>query len=89
MPAEGAWQAFDQHGAPVAACRIQTDVADHDTTGGVLAKVEEAVEIAMMGVATRIVKAGSGEALEACLMEQLGDNWIGTEIVRTIDEKLK
>lgn len=75
------WQAFDGSGAPIAACMVRTDVADHDTTGGMRAKVQEALDIAMMGVATRVVEAGTRSALEACLNKKLAPEWVGTEIV--------
>jgi len=78
---EGSWQAFDGSGAPTAACMVQTDASDHDTTGGMRAKVQEALEIAMMGVATRVVEAGTRSALEACLNQELAPEWVGTEIV--------
>jgi isopentenyl phosphate kinase len=77
----GSWQAFDGSGAPTAACMVQIDVSDHDTTGGMRAKVHEALEIAMMGVATRVVEAGTRSALEACLNQELAPEWVGTEIV--------
>ena len=72
------WQGFDADGSIVEG--IETSELGHDTTGGVRAKVEEAVEAVRAGISVRVVKAGSEAALHACIDTELSREWIGTEI---------
>ncbi|CAM8945555.1 unnamed protein product [Rhodiola kirilowii] len=64
---------------------IETSVADHDTTGGMLTKVAEAASIAKLGVTVYIVKVAtpySIKALSGELLNVVPDDWLGTIICR-------
>lgn len=74
----GAWEAYDASNIKVNTIRMT--MLDHDTTGGVEAKVREAVDIAVKGIVTRIVEAGTSYAIQACECDDLPDGWLGTEI---------
>ena len=72
------WRALDAGGNDVGALR--TDTAAHDSTGGMSAKVEEAVRAAAGCSVVRIVEAGTPHALAACVEEVLPEGWVGTEV---------
>ncbi|CAM8939568.1 unnamed protein product [Rhodiola kirilowii] len=64
---------------------IETSVADHDTTGGMLTKIAEAASIAKLGVTVYIVKVAtpySFKALSGELLNVVPDDWLGTIICR-------
>ncbi|CAM8942187.1 unnamed protein product [Rhodiola kirilowii] len=64
---------------------IETSVADHDTTGGMLTKIAEAASIAKLGVTVYIVKVAtpySFKALSGELLNVVPDDWPGTIICR-------
>jgi isopentenyl phosphate kinase len=63
---------------------FETSQLDHDSTGGMNAKVEEAIETVLVGTTVRIVKAGTEYALQACTCDEMADtpeDWIGTELI--------
>jgi hypothetical protein len=57
---------------------IETEVSEHDVTGGINAKVEEAIVAVLGGTRVRIAKAGTLAALEACTIAELPSTWKGT-----------
>jgi len=62
---------------------IETSALEHDSSGGITAKLAEAVETAMQGTRVRVVKAGTDAAWQACTIDELHEScpdWIGTEI---------
>uniref|UniRef100_A0A7N0TBZ3 Aspartate/glutamate/uridylate kinase domain-containing protein n=1 Tax=Kalanchoe fedtschenkoi TaxID=63787 RepID=A0A7N0TBZ3_KALFE len=65
---------------------IETSVAAHDTTGGMLTKIAEAVAIAKLGITVFIVKAAtpySCKAISGELCSEVPDDWLGTIIRRS------
>jgi len=77
------WTARTRSGDLVSS--LETCAATHDVSGGVEAKVTEAVRcLAGCGTAA-IVEAGTPAAVAACRAEDLPDGWIGTEIVRAAE----
>ncbi|XP_008221554.1 PREDICTED: glutamate 5-kinase isoform X1 [Prunus mume] len=63
--------------------QVETSVAAHDTTGGMLTKISEAAAIAKLGIDVYIVKAATSHALKAFsgeLKDNLPDDWLGTAI---------
>jgi isopentenyl phosphate kinase len=69
-------------GADGSTLGLDTNVADCDVTGGMGAKVAEAVGAARhVGHAVRIVQAATPHALAACCVE-LAPVWAGTEVKR-------
>jgi isopentenyl phosphate kinase len=63
---------------------IETSALEHDSTGGINAKVAEAVEIVIGGTRVRVVKAGTEAAWQACTIDELHEvvpNWLGTEVI--------
>ena len=63
---------------------IETSELAHDTTGGVKAKITEAAGVVIAGTPVRIVQAGTAAALQACDLQELPDDWIGTEVQRLL-----
>lgn len=63
---------------------IETSELAHDTTGGVKAKVAEAAGVVAAGTPVRVVQAGTPAALQACELQELPEDWIGTEIITTV-----
>ncbi|KAF4368212.1 hypothetical protein F8388_022845 [Cannabis sativa] len=62
---------------------VKTDVAAHDTTGGMETKILEAAMIARLGIDVYIVKAGTNHSLRALRGELRGnvpEDWLGTVI---------
>ncbi|XP_024530450.1 uncharacterized protein LOC9645519 [Selaginella moellendorffii] len=59
---------------------VKTEMASHDTTGGMATKIAEAASISRLGMDVYIVEAGTEHALQA-LKGNIEQNWIGT-IVR-------
>ena len=51
------WRAYDAEGAEVEG--LETTSAEHDTTGGVATKIQEAAAVARLGGQVRIARAGS------------------------------
>ncbi|CAL8994626.1 unnamed protein product [Prunus brigantina] len=63
--------------------QVETSVAAHDTTGGMLTKISEAAAIAKLGIDVYIVKAATSHALKAFsgeLKGNLPEDWLGTAI---------
>ncbi|XP_021807384.1 uncharacterized protein LOC110751257 isoform X1 [Prunus avium] len=63
--------------------QVETSVAAHDTTGGMLTKISEAAAIAKLGIDVYIVEAATSHALRALsgeLKGNLPDDWLGTVI---------
>ncbi|KAM6548388.1 hypothetical protein CsatB_020064 [Cannabis sativa] len=63
--------------------KVKTDVAAHDTTGGMETKILEAAMIARLGIDVYIVKAGTNHSLRALRGELRGnvpEDWLGTVI---------
>ncbi|XP_052184976.1 isopentenyl phosphate kinase isoform X3 [Diospyros lotus] len=61
--------------------QVKVTVASHDTTGGMLTKIAEAVTIAKLGIDVFVVKAGTSHSLSALLGEvrdSIPDDWLGT-----------
>lgn len=53
-----------------------------DVTGGIKAKLEEAIRCAISGVKSiRICEVGTRHALDALMMDSLPEGWRGTEVV--------
>ncbi|KAI3433647.1 hypothetical protein D9Q98_003456 [Chlorella vulgaris] len=69
--------AFNQLGEVVHS--LTTSCAAHDTTGGVLTKIQEAVEVAKAGGEVRIARAGGPDAAAACSPDPLPPGWVGTQ----------
>ncbi|KAH7618266.1 hypothetical protein Ndes2526B_g07192 [Nannochloris sp. 'desiccata'] len=64
---------------------IETSALEHDSSGGINAKVAEAVDMVMEGTRVRVVKAGTVDAWQACTVVELKEsvpNWLGTEVVQ-------
>lgn len=64
---------------------VQTESVEHDTTGGMASKIDEAATIAAKGIPVLIVEAGTDHALKALKgdplrLHQPSDDWIGTII---------
>jgi isopentenyl phosphate kinase len=78
-----AFTAYTQQGEEVKS--LQTAVVAHDTTGGVVTKIQEAAAVAQLGVEVRIVQAGSPEAAAACLPKPLPPAWMGTVVKSASD----
>jgi isopentenyl phosphate kinase len=57
---DGSWEAAG------GSCSVQLSCSEHDTTGGIAKKVEEAAVIARLGIPVVIAKAGSEAARLAC-----------------------
>ena len=77
----GMWEAYDASNSKISGMTMI--MLDHDVTGGVEAKVREAVDIAASlggGIGTRIVEAGTLSAIQACECHELPNDWLGTEI---------
>ncbi|KAG2702437.1 hypothetical protein I3760_06G089700 [Carya illinoinensis] len=63
--------------------KVETTVAAHDTTGGMMTKITEAAMIARLGIDVYIVKAATSYSLRALSGELRGnipDDWFGTVI---------
>ncbi|XP_041015119.1 isopentenyl phosphate kinase isoform X1 [Juglans microcarpa x Juglans regia] len=63
--------------------KVETTVAAHDTTGGMMTKITEAAMIARLGIDVYIVKAATSYSLRALNGELRGnipDDWYGTVI---------
>ncbi|ONI30908.1 hypothetical protein PRUPE_1G280800 [Prunus persica] len=63
--------------------QVETSVAAHDTTGGMLTKISEAAAIAKLGIDVYIVKAATSHAFKAFsgeLKGNLPEDWLGTAI---------
>ncbi|XP_062162041.1 isopentenyl phosphate kinase [Alnus glutinosa] len=63
--------------------KVETTVAAHDTTGGMLTKITEAAMIARLGIDVYIVKAATSHSLRALsgeLRSNIPDDWLGTVI---------
>eukprot|EP00803_Ostreobium_quekettii_P000666 evm.model.scf_287.11 EVM.evm.TU.scf_287.11 scf_287:78477-79595(+) len=55
---------------------------EHDTTGGIAAKVQEAANIAMLGIDVIIAQAGSTDGEDACRDGlDVGSSWMGTQVL--------
>lgn len=72
------WEGVTADGEKVR--EIETSELEHDTTGGVKAKVKEAGGVVAAGTPVRVVQAGTPAALQACKIQELPEDWIGTEI---------
>lgn len=80
---DGSWTAVNP---PLTGGTVETSVAEHDTTGGMAAKIAEAASIASVGIPVYVVEAGSRHALEALkgTLGCSGEDWVGT-IIRHCD----
>lgn len=72
MPADGSWQAD-----------VRLSVAEHDVTGGMGKKIQEAAMVAACGMDVVIAGAGTAAGRQACVMHpqelrHLGSKWEGT-----------
>jgi glutamate 5-kinase len=72
------WRAYDAEGAEVEG--LETTSAEHDTTGGVATKIQEAAAVARLGAQVRIARAGSMAAAAACSPADLPPGWVGTAV---------
>ncbi|CAM6097959.1 unnamed protein product [Calypogeia fissa] len=76
---DGSWTIVDPASH---AAKVETNVAAHDTTGGMATKIAEAASIAAHGIDVLIVQAGSSHALQALKGTPIDNrgNWVGTII---------
>eukprot|EP00897_Mesotaenium_endlicherianum_P008030 jgi/Mesen1/7255/ME000373S06320 len=81
VSADATWKIVDPPCAGASEVTVQTEVAAHDTTGGMSAKIAEAAAIASLGVPVAIAKAGTEDALLALQGRIFGRHnaqWNGT-----------
>lgn len=79
---DGSWRAYTSAGGGNVA--LNMSAAEHDTTGGMAAKVAEAAAIVQGGTDVLIAKAGTSHALAALRGQPLGQQqrqgWVGTHL---------
>ncbi|KAG6555220.1 hypothetical protein Mapa_003260 [Marchantia paleacea] len=85
---DGDWKIIDPE--LEAGLEVQTNVAAHDTTGGMETKIAEAASIANFGIPVLVVETGSSHALEALKGTPLSNRskWVGTIIRKAIPGEL-